>query len=402
MNTSKHQLEEISGIKSFFNNFSTTSSFILNKNIPENFIVNEILPNKTVVEEKTFFCNEESGLFFHAILKKRLIDTPGAIKILSKALKIPSEWIGYAGLKDSKAITYQRISIFNTPLTKVQNLQFQNLSLHQLTRRKYEVNLGDLWGNRFQISMDPIEDGGSSKEKFKSIEKSLEKLKDSYFPNFYGLQRFGSTRPISHIVGKYLLKNDYENAAKVYLTSQSTFEPEKITELRKKLAEDWDYTFFINNLPRNYQYEILLSKSLSNFPNNFFRAINAIPNRMKKFFVSSYQSFIFNELLSEYIRTYNENTDIIKFLPLLTQKFDISSLPDSLGSHVEYLLNNDEISFDDFKKTAFSSKFKKEQYRSTFIKLTDFKYSLQKDQLLLEFSLPKSSYATMVIREIER
>ena len=305
MYLSQKSLEEQCGIKSSFNKFNHIISFRLNKQIPENFIVNELINKNFQADSSSSILGEdEPGLFIHCILQKRLIDTPGAIKILSKELHVPNDWIGYAGLKDSQGITSQRISIFNTKIELLKQLKFTNFSLTNFTIKKYEINLGDLWGNRFIISMDRKKDRIINNSEKKSLQETLQELSNCIFPNFFGLQRFGGTRPISHHIGKYLLKNNYEMAVKTYLSTISILENEKITLLRKNLSQNWDYKSFVEHLPKNYHYELVMAQSLMKFPNNYFRAFHEIPLRMKKLFISSYQSFIFNELLSFYLENF--------------------------------------------------------------------------------------------------
>jgi tRNA pseudouridine13 synthase len=390
------------GLNSYLYNFSEEIPFHLKKNIPENFIVKEILPNNLEITGNTDLGDPENGLFYHSILIKRLIDTPGAIKLISKSLKIPNDWIGYAGLKDAHGITYQRISIFNTKLMSIQNVKFNNFSLEQTTRKKFEVNLGDLWGNRFYITMNNVNDSELHKNQILQITDLLDNIRKNGFPNFYGLQRFGSSRPVSHIVGKFLLKNDYENAIKSYLTFTSDFENENIRNLRKKLTFDWDLKFFLENIPKNYYYEILLAKSLLRDPNNYFKAFSTLQSRIKKLFINSYQSFIFNEMLSKILENYHESGELISELPLLNGSSDFSDLPEFLIKHVEHILKVDEISSKDFVTSKALKISTKQQFRKTLIFLKDFQFQYYNKNLLLIFSLPKSSYATMLIREIER
>ena len=89
MNNPTPNIEEICGIDSYYNTFSREIPYKLHKSIPENFIVNEILLNKQVLNENVTFGDNEAGLFYHCLLTKKSIDTPGAVKLLSKELKIP-------------------------------------------------------------------------------------------------------------------------------------------------------------------------------------------------------------------------------------------------------------------------------------------------------------------------
>ena len=388
------------GIRSYFIIFPIKIPFQLIKINPENFIVKEIQPNKLLADSTENLGESEPGLFYHSLLTKKLIDTPEAVSLVSKRLKIPSDWIGYAGLKDSQGITYQRISIFNTPIDLLLNLSFKNFSLSNFIRKKYEVNLGELWGNRFLLSLDCSNQDLLQNNNIQELNDVISQFGKSLFPNYFGLQRFGSTRPISHIIGKYVIKQDFESAVMAYLTNLSPLENNSIFELRKNLAQDRDFDFFLSKLPKNYRYEFLMARSLKNSPNNFFKAFNEVPLAMRKFFVSSFQSYIFNQMLSEYIRNFDNNQEIITEFPIISYNSDFSHLPSYIISYVDFLLKQEEVTSQDFLKINNFYKLNKKQFRKTFISLTDFNFELHQQKLFLNFSLPKSSYATMIIREL--
>ena len=61
----------------------------------------------------------------------------------------------------------------------------------------------EMVGNHFQIKIDGASDTASQFEEYDRI------------LNFYGYQRFGSTRPISHLIGKSLLQKNYLNTIQI-------------------------------------------------------------------------------------------------------------------------------------------------------------------------------------------
>ena len=400
MINSIQDVENLCGIRSYFNKFPIKIPFHLIKSTPENFIVKEILPNKLLADSSESLGQSEPGLFFQCVLAKKLVDTPEAVSLVSKSLKIPSDWIGYAGLKDSQGITFQRISIFNTSIESLLNLSFKNFTLSNFIRKKYEVNLGELWGNRFLLSLDCSDLDLLQNNNLQELNDVISHFGNALFPNYFGLQRFGSTRPISHIIGKSIIKQDFESAVMTYLTNLSPLENQSIFELRKNLVQDHDFDFFLSNLPRNYRYEFLMARSLKSSPNNYFKAYNELPLAMRKFFVSSFQSYIFNQMLSEYINNFDNNQEIISEFPIISYNSDFTHLPSYMVSYLDTLLKQEDISSQDFLKINNFYKVNKKQFRKTFISLTDFNFELHHQKLFLNFSLPKSSYATMIIREL--
>jgi len=62
------------------------------------------------------------------------------------------------------------------------------------------LGLGNLMGNRFSILLRFTE------ESDEIINENIEKLKESGFINYYGLQRFGSMDIKTHQIGKTIMQ----------------------------------------------------------------------------------------------------------------------------------------------------------------------------------------------------
>ena len=63
-------------------------------------------------------------------------------------------------------------------------------------------------------------------------------MKNGGFPNFYGIQRFGIIRPITHIVGKYIVKDDFEKAVMTYIANPIKGEDEETYKLREESTKN--------------------------------------------------------------------------------------------------------------------------------------------------------------------
>ena len=98
------------------------------KQLPTDFIVEEI-PNIRVTQEI-----DDQAIF---LLEKKEIDTYNAVNSIAKKLHIPPSEIGYAGLKDKRALTRQYISI--PTHYKVQNTKIERAK-HSACRLPQEEN----------------------------------------------------------------------------------------------------------------------------------------------------------------------------------------------------------------------------------------------------------------------
>ena len=136
------------------------------KQIPEDFIVIEVNNElKKLIKEK--------GNFTLYKLTKKNYNTQNAISTLSKIFNIPSKFFNFAGTKDKIAITEQFITIHKGP---EKNLEITDIKLEFLGYVEERLNLGNLDGNQFIITIRNI--------KYKP-EKKLS------IPNYFDSQRFG-------------------------------------------------------------------------------------------------------------------------------------------------------------------------------------------------------------------
>jgi len=163
----------------------------------------------------TEMANHDTGEGDHLIVKlrKQNMTTLEAISKLSNMLHISEDRIGYAGNKDKRAVTEQRISIQGGTQEEVNQVFTDEFDLEVVGRGDH-IGLGNLSANRFEIRVRqlglPIEDLRN-----RSL-KIVEEL-DGKFPNYFGQQRFGSTRPITHQVGRLILQGEYEEAVWTYI-----------------------------------------------------------------------------------------------------------------------------------------------------------------------------------------
>src|SRR5207244_8406113 len=80
------------------------------------------------------------------------------------------------------------------------------------------LELGDLSGNRFRIVVSdlPVEPEIVAK----TVEETARALRIAGgFPSFFGIQRFGSVRPITHVVGRHLVRGEFREAVEAYVAN---------------------------------------------------------------------------------------------------------------------------------------------------------------------------------------
>lgn len=251
---------------------------------PEDFIVEEILRNGLVVPVSPVKASKiniplsGSGKYMRAILIKRNCATLTAIYVLSRHFKIPVNAFSFLGFKDARAVTSQLISISHQGGLNL-NFSGKNIKVIGCVNSCAPVKFHELYGNRFTVKIRfirlPEEDIVSRVKQFLSEVKGMGGI-----PAYFGYQRFGTIKPISHRVGKALLTRDYELTIRLLIDNY------------KPSSTRLDRVF----LPVNY--ELLILRYLNRGYRNYFKLVKKIPRLLRILFVNAYQSYIFNRTLS--------------------------------------------------------------------------------------------------------
>jgi tRNA pseudouridine13 synthase len=382
------------------------------KQLPKDFIVEEIT-NIRVTQEKddqTIFLMEKTG-----------IDTYNAIHSIAKKLHIPQSEIGYAGLKDKPALTRQYISIpehYKVHSTKIDALNIQLVGYY---RKK--IKIGDLKGNKFTIIVHDVKN--SELDDVFEIAKTISR---SGVPNYFDSQRFGSVIK-NEFIAKYVVKNDYEQAVKLYLTACFESEPRRIRDEKCKILGQWDDLCNVaigNEVFAKIIKEYLKTKS-------WLAAYEKIPARLREMFVNAYQSYIWNECIKEVLKTcVNEKklysmdyaagslifyetlseNEIPRIPPTFRTVSDKAIFSDFEKQIIDFVLLGQGIKLADLDIESETGSFFKSNARPIIVipenffisnpsmdKLNNIKNS-SKFEIKLSFSLPKGSYATIVTKHL--
>jgi tRNA pseudouridine13 synthase len=109
-------------------------------------------------------------------------------------------------------------------------------------------------------------------------------------------------RPITHIVGKYLVKGDFEKAVMSYIANPIRGENEDVYKARQFLQETYDFAEALKQYPDSLHYEKAILNELVKNPDDFVNSLKSLPKNLLTLFVHAYQSYLFNQMLSERIK----------------------------------------------------------------------------------------------------
>ena len=280
--------QHIVGSESFFSKTSGIGGKLRKK--PEDFNVEEVV---SIPGRSHWIWMQESSNGKHQIvkIKAKNWDTHVLVKELSRRLNIGQKSIGFAGTKDKRAITTQHFSV-KTSMEKLYSVDLENIELEFLHSSVKPIRLGNLVGNKFKIRVT----NSSNRNHINDIFSEL----DGFFPNYFGVQRFGAVRPITHIVGEKIVQGNYEGAVLDYLTLGSpNYAGHKG---REYLLETKDFTKSLEKFPPHMLFERQLLGHLSRNKGDYTGAILQLPESLSKMLVHGYQSLIFNKVLDMRIK----------------------------------------------------------------------------------------------------
>ena len=275
----------------------------------EDFMVEEVLVDDskaqiypTESKKRVLGCSVERQRYLLCVLVKRNWDTFIAIKNVAKQLGIDANRVQIAGIKDAKAVTAQFITIENVSMEDAAKIDVKDITVRPVGYVRNPLSLFYLLGNSFTIKISAVE-----KEEFfvrEQIGLSMQEISQvGGIPNFYGHQRFGTTRPITHLVGKAFLKGDFEEAAMIFLAKASMDEHPMSRQARTELQETSDFKLALEHFPKQLRYERFMLNYLVEQPDDFVGAFGVLPVKLQALFVQAYQSYLFNRFLSERVKS---------------------------------------------------------------------------------------------------
>jgi len=358
----------------------------------DDFAVSEVITEKA----RSKICSDSGHIVYK--LKKNGIDTRHALDKIFKKYGIRLKALG---LKDASAVTEQ--FVFTTNKTKRDfEINEPRYSLKKIGYTDKPLSKKEMIGNHFQVRID---NASNTIDKFEEHDMIL---------NFYGYQRFGSSRPITHLIGKSLLQKDYANVIQILLSSTSEYDKPENTELRKMMSDKSKYHEAFKIIPNGMDLEKIALKEMIEHDNPV-RAIRALPLQIRRFFVHAYQSFIFNKTLSASFENgeevfspqeddvcYDKNGNLGKFENDPYQRLSIPFVGYSyykktrFHHYIEKILKDEEITSRDFFSKEMQEISNEGGFRNSSIKCDDYKI---KDNVV-SFLLSRGSFATIVLREL--
>lgn len=376
----------------------------------------KVEPADFFVEEIPLYTPAGEGPHLYVTIEKTGISTYAAIKQLAQALGISPHLIGYAGLKDAQAVTRQTLSIESMTAEAVAGLAIPKIQILEMKRHTNKLKAGHLSGNRFRIRVRDVE-----REALPQAEMILETLIRRGVPNFFDAQRFG-TRGNTDRLGEAIVRRDNVEFVAEFLGRPQTHEMLAV-QAGRQLVDEGRWTEALALWPQKLADERRVLTAISKAGGRLEDVFKVLNKKLQIFFVSAFQSLLFNQLLTDRLETLDRLEpgdaayihhkgasfiveDLAAEQPRADQ-FEISPSGPIFGS--KSLLAQQEpgqrelaklaeyrLTPDDFNLPGLKIRGTRRPYRFP-IKAGKIDWD---DGLIISFELPSGAYATRVMAEI--
>jgi tRNA pseudouridine13 synthase len=287
-------------------------------------------------------------------------------------------------------------------------------------RHGNKLKLGHLRGNQFRIVIRGVCGDAASR-----VSAVLAALAARGVPNCFGFQRYGA-QGHSHLIGSAMLRGDWTNAVDLLIGSPESIRDEEWQAAINAYRQQ-DMAAALKLMPRHCHAERDLLQRLSSRPDAWEKAFNAVHPRLKKLYLSAYQSSLFDRVVEQRLEQIDrimpgdlaiKHANGACFLvedadaeQVRADLFEISASGPMFGATMkqaggavraveEEILAVEGVTGESFD---LGSGLRMEgERRPLRVPLGDPSFSFEGDSLLVKFSLPKGSYATSVIREITK
>ncbi|PSQ51226.1 tRNA pseudouridine(13) synthase TruD [Halobacteriales archaeon SW_8_65_20] len=382
----------------------------------------------------------DPGSYAHVVFRATLRewDTNDFAGALAAKLGVSRERVSWAGTKDKYAVTTQLFSVRLDDETELPTLD--GAEIEPLGRVGRPVLFGDLAGNEFEITVTDADHPGHAEDITAELRAFAGDDERVGVPNYFGPQRFGSARPVTHQVGLAILRGEWEEAVRTYVTVTSETEPDGSAEARRAVAQRWgsDWGELTELLPSRLHYERSLLQGLAETggeePADFRAALEQFPSNLQQLLVHAAQSYLFNRVVSarlerglpfdaavagdvvafadrdapipvpdmdrrqrvdeERVETVNRHIErgrAFVTAPLVGTETELAA--DEPGEIECEILADEGIERSDFE---LPGEFHSEGTRRAVLVTTDL---TRPEPLTFRFALPKGSYATTLVRE---
>jgi len=354
-------------------------------------------------------------------LHKKHWTTLDALDRFARMLKVPRRNINHAGLKDRHAETTQLITVRRGPS---QSFEDESLLWEYLGQSRREICSDDISANIFRVVLRSL-----SAEEIGSALQTLPHLQASGLPNYFDDQRFGSYFPGLGFLAEPWIRGDYEEAFRRAFVEPEPGDAPEEKEQKRLLRENWgDWLTCKQLLDRSHRRSIVTY--LADKPGDFKGAWGRVNSDLRGLALSALQSDLWNQIVSQLLQSRCDPSQLIPItlktgpvffphqlrpeqleefqrlqIPLPSARLELQ--PGPLKEWIDRGLATRGWKLEELKVRYPRDRFFSRSERAVLIPVNDLKWKAGEDELdpslqklTLQFTLPRGSYATMLVKRL--
>lgn len=253
-------------------------------------------PDDFVVAERTRWpAADPAGAYLILEVRARNWETNRLVGRIARDLRVSRKRVGFAGTKDKRSVSTQGLSVKVGPERSAEHIRLPEVQVLRSFRARAGLGLGDLDGNEFDVAVTQV---GDAEGALAAARAALGELEERGCPNFFGTQRFGSLRPVTHLVGEAIVDGKYDLAVERYICTPSPHEEPEVAAFREAFRAGRDPRALLSSAPDRLTFERQILEALAREPGDPLSALLRLPRNLVLMFVHAHQSQIFNRIVS--------------------------------------------------------------------------------------------------------
>ena len=387
-------------------------------------------PEDFVVEERARLHLVPRGDFAVYRVRKRGVTTLGVQAQMARALGVGQSDVVFPALKDKDAVTVQHAAVRIAGAAPPPQLTGKGFEARFLGHSSRPLAPGDITANRFEIVLRDL-----SAQDVACIHARSTQVSRSGLPNYFDEQRFGSLSPGEEHIAKRVLQRDADGALHAYLAQPFVGDPAPVRKFKAFAAAHWgDWNALFEAAPRPSNFRSVLTY-LRDHPTDdpaaramhHRKALNLITQRLLSIYLSAYQSLLWNRIAGRYLEALGQPPRRVEiageqfplydeFPPQLDRSVAIP-LPNHRARYADpdlaavavRVLEEEGLDLDDLKARILKRAYLPKGKRALFLFPEGLSCSASepderfpdRHRVTVAFTLPRGSYATLVLKALE-
>jgi tRNA pseudouridine13 synthase len=228
----------------------------------------------------------------YRVTKRKMTSLEAASELARRAGVTPGE-VAIAGLKDRQGVTHQYMSV---PSGHVVHVHGSDLAIHPVGALARPLASDDSEGNAFKIVVRDLGDAELAR-----MRASLDAVRQHGLPNYFDEQRFGNLRHGQGWIFVDLARGDVSEALRRLLASASPHDTAEVRRVKAAMWRKWGDWRACRELAGKLGRHHSVFEHLKREPDDFVGGLHRVGSRERLIHLFAFQSHLWNRALSNWL-----------------------------------------------------------------------------------------------------